>query len=170
LEHDDERVRVRAIEFLGWSRDPRAVEALSQILEAKASQYPAGHALSDAAAEALGRISRKETLPVLERAAAHGVQRAIEAVGALGNDRSFETMLAALRKNPERCAHIDFALYWLVRRSNKVVEPWMSESSTTQAIQIARVPQWRAWWERHKDDFRIICSQEEAVLSNPVKQ
>ena len=99
--------------------------------------YPKGYALADAAAKALGNIGHKQSLPVLERAAEHGVQRAIEAVAAVGNTQSFETMLTALQGNPERCAYIDFALYWLVRRSNQKTEAWMTESSTTQAIQIA---------------------------------
>ncbi|QDT88590.1 HEAT repeat domain-containing protein [Gimesia algae] len=163
LKHPDEQVRVQAIQFLGWSRDVRAVDPLGVLLKSMAPRYPKAHAISDAAARALGKIGHKKSLPILERASSYGVQRAIEAIGSLGDTSSFETMLTALTENPSTCAPIDFALYWLVRRSNQQTESWMVESSTTQAIQIARIPKWRDWWDAHKQDFKVVESQENVI-------
>jgi hypothetical protein len=106
-------------------------------------------------------------LPVLERGAILGLQRSTEAIGRLGDTKSFETMLLALERHPERCSYIDFALYWLVRRSNKKIEEWMIDSSTTTAIRVARIPRWRTWWDLHKKDFRVIKSQDEAINDGP---
>jgi hypothetical protein len=163
LEHKDQRIRVRALQFLGWSRDERAVVPLGKLLEATTAQYPKDHLISDHAAEALGKIGREASLPILERAAGYGVQRAIEAVGAVADTESFDTLLTALEKNPSRCSHITFALYWLVRRSNKKTEEWMTDSSTTQAKEITKVPLWRTWWDKHRKDFTILKSQEQVI-------
>ena len=153
-ENKNQRVKVQAIQFLGWSRDERAVIPLGEVLEATAAHYPNDHLISDTAAEALGKLGRKESLPHLERAAGYGVQRAREAVG---------TMLTVLEENPARRLNITFTLYWLVRRSNKNTEEWVMGASMTPAQEIAKLPLWRAWWDKHKKDFKVLKSQEEAI-------
>jgi hypothetical protein len=165
LDHADRRVLLKAIEFLGWSRDPRAVRPLCSLLDAKAPQYPKDFDISNSAAEALGRIGAAEGRPHVERAACHGVYRAAEALGALGNAESFPTLLKAFQEDPRRCYEVDNALYWLVRRSNKNTEPWMhDEKGTRQALQIARIPRWTAWWRANQDGFKVVKSQREVVL------
>jgi hypothetical protein len=165
LEHKDERVVVNAIDFLGSSRCRQATKPLCSLLHAKAPHYPEDHAVANAAARSLQRIGGPTTLPHLERAACHGVEWAMSAVGAIGTEESFEILLKGLESNPPRCASIDYALYGLVRRSNKAVESWMyDEKTTTHATQIARIPKWRAWWNVHKKDFTVIKSYEEEVL------
>ena len=164
LTHKEVRVRIKAIEFLGWSRDERAVDPLAEILDVNAPHYPERHALANAAATALGQIGCVEILPRLERAACQGVERATYAVGHLGGEASFDILLSALERNPQRCAAIDSALYLLVGRSNKSAEPWMTISTRTQPIQIARIPGWRSWWDRNRHDFKVTKSIDEALV------
>jgi len=167
LEHKDQRVVVKAIDFLGWSRDEQATKPLCSLLDAKAPQYPEDHAVANVAARALGRIGCPKSLPHLERAACHGVDWAMSAVQTMGTEKSFEILLIGLQNNPPQCAQIDYALYWLVRRSNKNAEPWMAdESGTTRAMQVARIPEWRDWWDSNKSSFKVIKSFEEAVLEH----
>ncbi len=109
LEHKDERVRIKAIEFLGWSRDERTVKPLHSLLDAKAPHYHKYYAISDSAARSLEQIGSAESLPHLERAACYGVERAANAVCALGRQESFEIMLNGLRDNPPQCSSIDTA-------------------------------------------------------------
>jgi hypothetical protein len=167
LKHEDERVRIKAIEFLGWSRDERAVKPLHSLLDAKAPHYPNYYAVCDSAARALEQIGSAESLPHLEQAACHGVERAANAVSTLGRQESFEIMLKALRDNPSQCASLDSTLYCLVRRSNRSTEPWMrDEKRTTRATRIARIPKWFAWWAENKKEFKVTKSWTEAVLDH----
>jgi hypothetical protein len=86
--------------------------------------FAKNHILAEEVAIALEKIDVAESLPFLERAACQGVSRAIEAVGAIGNTESFEVMLEAAKRDPQRCAYMDHGFYWLVQRSNKKTEEW----------------------------------------------
>ena len=163
LGHKDRRIQVRAVEFLGWSRSKAAAEPLMELLDAEAAGYPKNHDLSNAAAISLGRIGTAESVLCLERAACHGVERAIEAVGAIGRTESFEILLKAAKHDPQRCAYMDYAFYWLVRRSNKNTEEWMIDSTWTTAIGAAKIPRWVTWWESNRADFKVTKSQQEAI-------
>jgi hypothetical protein len=163
LDHEDPGVQVKAIQFLGWSGDRRAVPKLCNLLDAQAPDYPKGHSISDAAALALRNIGDPTSLPCLERAATHGVERAIGALAAMGRTESFEIMLDAAERDPERCSHVVVALYCLVRRSGKKVEPWMTSSTGNMSIYIARIPKWRKWWDANKTGFKVVKSLEEVI-------
>jgi hypothetical protein len=53
--------------------------------------------------------------------------------------------------------------YWLVRRSNKKTEDWMSNSTWSEDIGIAKISKWVAWWDSNRKDFRVTKSQREAI-------
>ncbi|MAD80936.1 MAG: hypothetical protein CMJ50_08860 [Planctomycetaceae bacterium] len=155
LEDEDATIAGLAIEFLRWSRDKRAVPVLCGLVDSHAERYPEGHMFSDGAAQALQAIGDPECLPCLERAAIFGVQRAIEALGAMGRVESFEIMLNAAERKPEKCAFVDYALYGLVRRSNKKSEPWMTSTTWNIKQGAKNIPRWRKWWESNKGDFKL---------------
>ena len=163
LQHKDRKVQVEAIRFLGWSRSKLAAKPLCEMLDANAGEYPKNHDVSDSVAVSLKQIAIAESLPSLERAACQGVQRAIEAIGAIGRTESFKVMLEAAKRDPRRCAHMVNAFYWLVRRSNKKTEDWMSNSTWSTDIGIAKIPQWIAWWDSNGKDFKVMKSQREAI-------
>lgn len=163
LQHNERDVQVKAIQFLGWSRSKLAAKSLCEILDAGAGEYPKNHDISDAVAVSLKQIENEESLEALERAACQGVQRAIEAVGAIGRTESFGKMLEAARRDPRRCAYMVDGFYWLVRRSNKKTEDWMSNSTWSEDIGIAKISKWVAWWDSNSNDFRVTKSQREAI-------
>ena len=163
LQHKEREVQVKAIQFLGWSRSKLAAKSLCEMLDAGMGGYPKNHDISDAVAVSLKQIDAEESLPALERAACQGVQRAIEAVGAIGRTESFELMLEAARRDPRRCAYMVNGFYWLVRRSNKKTEDWMSNSTWSEDIGIAKISKWVAWWDSNRKDFRVTKSQREAI-------
>lgn len=128
---------------------------LEALLELSAPGYPKGHQIADPCAQALGRIGHPDSIPFIKRAAAHGVQRAIEALILHGDmdsfDLLFQTYMAA--KQPGTQPN---TLNWLVRRSNRPVEAWMHPSTYTSDDGIAMKSKRTAWWEKHREGMEIV--------------
>ena len=163
LQNKDRQVQVKAIQFLGWSRSKFAAKPLCKLLDAHSDKYPKNHDLSDPTAVALKKIGNRESLDSLEQAACRGVQRAIEAIGAIGRTESFEIMLKAAKRDPRRCAYMVDAFYWLVRRSNKETKDWMYNSTWSVDIGVAKMSKWAEWWDSNGNDFKVTKSQQEAI-------
>lgn len=128
---------------------------LEALLELSAPGYPKAHQLADPCAQALGRIGHPDSIPFIKRAAAHGVQRAIEALTHHGDMDSFD-MLFRNYIDAKKPVSQPNALHWLVRRSNRPVEAWMHPASYTTDDGIAMKSKWTAWWEQHRKGMEIV--------------
>lgn len=176
LASKDDDVRVWAIEFLGYSKDVRAIDPLCEHLRKTSVDYPVlprdpnqGFYYpptcedANAAAEALCQIADPKALPALEFAAAHHVFRAGYALGNLGDKNSLEILLKAFLANPSPDVSEADGLYRLVRRSNLPVEDWMANPSFSTDVGIEKQLKWKTWWEANKDRFKIVRSWDEVL-------
>ncbi|MEX1095320.1 MAG: HEAT repeat domain-containing protein [Planctomycetales bacterium] len=155
IDHDDDRVAVAAVRFLGWARDERATQALSAALLADADRYR----MRFEVARTLSAIADPRAIPALHDAARRGIESATYPIGHFGTEDSFRVLLQAADENPAMRSSAPMGLYWLVRRSNKQTEPWMLDPAQTAA---EKLPRWKAWWEANRDTFRLVRTWEEA--------
>jgi hypothetical protein len=163
LKREDKDVRVAAVKFLGWTRSKLAAKTLCELLDAESKRYPKEHDICNRTAVALKCIGAPESVDCLERAACLGMSRAIEAVASVGNSESFEVLLRSAKRDPQRHAYMTHAFYWLVRRSNKKLKPWMASTTWTQDIGAMKLTRWFEWWDLHGKDFKVTKSQAQAI-------
>lgn len=164
IDHEEEEIAKLALRFLERSRDRRALDPLCRLLEANMTPHADRHALSEATARALEAIGDGSATPILEKAARHGVESASQALLKLGRPESFEVVLGTERGG--QLPHsAQVTLYWLVYRSNKSPEPWMSPLNKQSADQMASPGKWRKWWEQNRSGFKLVRSSAEVRLS-----
>lgn len=162
LSADDLQTRLRAVRFLGWSRDTNASHPLCRLLETL--DRPDDHRLADEIGVALLSIADMSSVPALEQATRRGFQRAAEALGAIGREKSFTVLLDVGESDPGMYG-IETGLYWMMRRSNKPEEKWMAIPTWDPKIGAEQIPRWRKWWNANNDDFKVVRTLEEAFAS-----
>ncbi|MEQ8789009.1 MAG: hypothetical protein RIC55_22040 [Pirellulaceae bacterium] len=128
---------------------------LESLLQRSSPDYPEGHQIADPCAQALGRIGHADSLPYIERAAEHGVQRAIEALIHHGDIDSFDMLYKAYIAAKEPGSQPN-AMHWLVRRSNRPVEAWMHPTTYSTDDGVAMKSKWRDWWTKHRKGMEIV--------------
>jgi hypothetical protein len=156
LEHTEEYVRLAAVGFIVAAPDKQATKALCQMLDNVKDTNSFPYRLD----EALLALDDKASVPALEHAAQRKIEGSMWVLGALGNTQSFHLLMELVVKEGFRPAHV--ALFFMVHRSNKKIEPWMidSESPTAKA-------DWRKWWQANKADFSITKTFREALPRYP---
>lgn len=104
LNHTNIDVKKAAVQFLGWSKDVSVIDSLGMILEKESYLYPKKHDLLNKTALALKSINHPTCLPYLEKASKYGIQRAIESLGAIGNNYSVDVLVQAMSNNLDCCS------------------------------------------------------------------
>ncbi len=167
IDHVDTPVATVAVKFLQWARDERAVAPLCRVLD-RAKPDDAGdrqRAMVSACTKALMYVRHAEAVPSLESLVDRGLGGcwAFIALGRVGAKSSFDVLLNCAGADPSRNMMCLDGLYWLVRRSNLSVEPWMANPSLSASIAREKLPKWQAWWGMSRSRFRIAASYEEAL-------
>jgi hypothetical protein len=163
-----EELVVAAVNFLGWSRDRRAVQPLRDLLGRAVSDLPRTESLCGRAAQALQWIGDPSAVPELILALQSGVDYGGYVLGAWGSAETIDQILATERKTLPRSAGL--AMFSLVRRSNIPREQWPIDSDETLTKPTLNAPQveaWRQWWSLHRDGFKIVMDTAgfEAMLA-----
>lgn len=78
-------------------------------------------------------------------------------LGYVGNEECFDLLMEAL-KDPDY-GSVLLGLEFLIRRSNKDIEPWMKDQKREW---VERKLLWFQWWEENKNDFEIILTVRQA--------
>lgn len=151
-----------AIRYLEKSAKPEAIACLEQLLMETAPIYPEKHWLSDPAAEALGNLAAPSSRAIIEEAARLGVSRATTAMIYLGNEATFEMLMTSYLAEEEPGGQAN-TLDWLVRRSNREHEAWMTPQVSNTAILKELRPKWEAWWTANRDGFKLVKTGEQVV-------
>ena len=171
LQGPDPKFLPEAVEFLGYAKDPRAVDALCKVIDQMppytSERFEDDHQYSRlyrAVDDAVQNLRDPLTIPALKRAVLKGYSgsRMASVLGALGDETAFEVLLSHMR-NPKEILDPG-PLVTMVERSNLPVEPWMNEiiqydDHPGKERQSAR---WIEWWKMNKGKFRIVRSSEES--------
>lgn len=163
LSHESKQVQFHAVQFLGYSKDGRAVQPLADLLRRVSPHYPKDHEIANAACDALALSGDPGAISALEFAARNGVEFAGYALGKIGTAETFPVLLDCYLKHPEPPASFPAGMLWLVMRSNKAVEKWMKNPTYTSAIGIEEKPLWKEWWQKNRGGFQVVRSMREAV-------
>jgi hypothetical protein len=159
LEDDRGKVVSHAAEFLSRSR-----KSTDDIADRLIDAYKRDGGIM----RYMVRINHPKIAAFVEQAAVEGNPGAVWicALPWVATDGTIGKIIDAMKKNPglygERAERFTSIFCQIIRRSNKPLEPWMKASSLSSEEELQLRPQWIAWWEKNKEGFRLIRSNEEA--------
>ncbi len=163
LNHNTNILVEKAVDFLGLSKDEEVSKLIAEIFIEKIPSFRNNLSMVNACYIALENMDAPENVEYFEFAAQYGMDSAIRSLREVGRPESFSVLIQTLEKEPESFFTILKTLYWLVRRSNKKLELWMTISPPVgkSSVYKDKIPMWLNWWEKHKEDIQMIYTFSE---------